>query len=334
MTKERDKYWDIIKGVAIILMVVGHSIEYGGGQLFRDSGAYYENRVFQLLYAFHMPLFMLVAGYFYYGSEKRYQWKDLLIKKCRSLLLPIFSFSILNYVLKFDMAWTVTEAMKQFVTTFFGTLWFLWVLLVIILIQILLRRLKFDGLIPNILIVIALYFLPDVWHLDMLAFMYPFFLVGYYLAAKEVCLWQKTRQCVVSTISIILFAILLIPFNSELLVYKSGTCLLSDRGFLSQGGIDIYRLVIGFAGCIASMCVIKLLQKYLIWVAPIGVCSMGIYCFQDVVLCVYHHFTRDFAKPELWWWILAFCVIFASCYVLTLISRRIKILNVLLLGGR
>lgn len=54
-TKKRIPYWDNIKGLLIILVVVGHLIEsLPQGQL---------GLIYKLIYLFHMPLFVFVSGY-------------------------------------------------------------------------------------------------------------------------------------------------------------------------------------------------------------------------------------------------------------------------------
>ena len=47
--KKRIKYIDIARGIAIILMVIGHVIEAGLGR--------------NIIYSFHMVLFIIVSGY-------------------------------------------------------------------------------------------------------------------------------------------------------------------------------------------------------------------------------------------------------------------------------
>ena len=63
-TAKRDIYWDIIKGVAIFLVVLGHSLQY----FYIDSAYSNTDFLFSFIYSFHMPLFMVVSGYFAYSS--------------------------------------------------------------------------------------------------------------------------------------------------------------------------------------------------------------------------------------------------------------------------
>lgn len=48
----RNPYWDTLKGVLIILVVLGH------------CGTAVGNQVLSVIYSFHMPLFVLTTGFF------------------------------------------------------------------------------------------------------------------------------------------------------------------------------------------------------------------------------------------------------------------------------
>lgn len=58
MTKTRDSIPDWIKGVALILMVYGHLHPIG-------SSASFQADIIRWIYTFHMPLFLIVSGYFH-----------------------------------------------------------------------------------------------------------------------------------------------------------------------------------------------------------------------------------------------------------------------------
>ena len=62
--KQRDAYWDNVKGVLIILVVFAHLIE----QLFSTFG--FAKPLWATVYSFHMPAFILVSGYMASRSSK------------------------------------------------------------------------------------------------------------------------------------------------------------------------------------------------------------------------------------------------------------------------
>lgn len=63
--KQRNQYLDILRGIAIILMVFGHCFQYGNGTELIKTGDFFNYRVFQIIYSFHLPLFMLLSGYLF-----------------------------------------------------------------------------------------------------------------------------------------------------------------------------------------------------------------------------------------------------------------------------
>lgn len=81
---KRIEYIDILKGIGIILVVLGHVTQ--------------NKPLFQFIYAFHMPLFFFVAGLFLrnkFGFIKSH---------ARSLMIPYFSFGFISYAY-----WTLIE---------------------------------------------------------------------------------------------------------------------------------------------------------------------------------------------------------------------------------
>ena len=84
----------VLRGIAIILMLWGHSIQYCCGGQFD----YFENTMFKVIYSFHMPFFMLISGYLFRFSEKR-EMLDLIEYKAKNLLYPILMGSLVNLVL-------------------------------------------------------------------------------------------------------------------------------------------------------------------------------------------------------------------------------------------
>lgn len=92
---KRDRTIDIIKGVAIFLMLWGHCIQCG----YLDLYDFYENPVFKAIYSFHMPLFMLVSGYLLYVSSLKYNdFRICLKKKIYTLAKAIVLGAILCFV--------------------------------------------------------------------------------------------------------------------------------------------------------------------------------------------------------------------------------------------
>ena len=84
MTETRLDYITIAKGVAIILMVVGH------------SGAPYA--LYKFIYLFHMPLFFFVSG-FCFKDKYLQDPKDFIIKKIKGIYVPYVKYALVFWIL-------------------------------------------------------------------------------------------------------------------------------------------------------------------------------------------------------------------------------------------
>lgn len=84
--KERIFYWDVIKAFAIFLVVYGHCLQY----LQVDTEKCWSSCTFCFIYSFHMPLFMMVSGYFARGIYTK-SFADNLKHKTLQILLPSIS---------------------------------------------------------------------------------------------------------------------------------------------------------------------------------------------------------------------------------------------------
>ena len=98
--KNRDLFLDIAKGLAIILVVVGHVIQ-GSSQYFDDL------LWFRVIYSFHMPLFVFLSGAvaaIAFKSDRVQdglqaafvQAKTKIVKATIRLLLPFISWCLIN----------------------------------------------------------------------------------------------------------------------------------------------------------------------------------------------------------------------------------------------
>lgn len=82
----RNNYIDWLKGVAIILVVLGHCwlVEY---------------RIFWFIYRFHMPLFFCISGYLF---NKKNNYKSFLISKIKTIIVPYIIFFIFSYIISIN----------------------------------------------------------------------------------------------------------------------------------------------------------------------------------------------------------------------------------------
>lgn len=120
---------DIAKAICIILVVMGHYVP-------DNSPAWYV-LVHDVIYTFHMPLFMFVSGYVYIATKKRITYGDFLLKKVRRLMVPYLTTSVMVIVIKLltqgsmsvDNPVTIFSFVEMFYMPVAGYfLWFIWAL--------------------------------------------------------------------------------------------------------------------------------------------------------------------------------------------------------------
>lgn len=83
-------YIDLLKLFAIYLVLWGHAIMH-------FQADYQQSYIFRAIYSFHMPLFMMLSGYFSVSSMELCA-RDFFTKKFRQLLLPCISWGIVCWL--------------------------------------------------------------------------------------------------------------------------------------------------------------------------------------------------------------------------------------------
>ncbi|MDR1331192.1 MAG: acyltransferase [Tannerella sp.] len=78
---------DIARAVCILLVVAGHYVP-------ENSPEWYVT-VHDIIYGFHMPLFMFVSGYVYQATWRPTRYVDFIRKKFSRLMIPYFLVSVL-----------------------------------------------------------------------------------------------------------------------------------------------------------------------------------------------------------------------------------------------
>ena len=341
--ESRNLYIDEVRGIAVILMVVGHCIQYGSGNLFLEQQLYFENWAFRAIYSFHMPLFTMIAGYFLAISLQKRSSCKVFKSRMFSIGIPILSWGTINYIiliLNQNIDVGLSNIIKQVFWNYLGTLWFLWALLCCTLVTIAIHKFCNGSLIAFVIIFFVSFFLPDKYNIPYASFLYPFFCFGY--------LWNKFFQVQLKNIwsekiwysgggLLVLWGIMVGFFHQENYIYQSGFCLLGKQSVLSQLGIDVYRIAIGLIGSCAVLLCYKILHSHLgniPWLARLGQNSLGIYIINSYVnLYILKHICENGSENLLLSCLLAIPVT-VICLVATVCISRNKLLNRLLLGGR
>lgn len=128
---KRDRSIDFLKGIAAILVIVGHVIQYGS-----IAKPYSEDVIYRIIYSFHMPLFMFLSGYTaWFSLRKTNSSARFILKRFKQLMIPFLVWGLLMSV--YSSAGQVISdksispfviKMIEMIKTPENGLWFLWVL--------------------------------------------------------------------------------------------------------------------------------------------------------------------------------------------------------------
>lgn len=106
-SEKQSNFINLLRGLAIFLMLWGHCIQYCCGGHFD----FFENGLFKAIYSFHMPLFMVISGYLFFFSASKRTLAELVPYKVKSLLYPILMGSIVNLIITIGIASLVCRKM-------------------------------------------------------------------------------------------------------------------------------------------------------------------------------------------------------------------------------
>ena len=83
---------DVAKGICIVLVVTGHYIPANAPQWYFT--------LIDVIYSFHMPLFMYASGYIYHATKKKVKYNTFVLKKFKRLIIPYIFVSWLIICIK------------------------------------------------------------------------------------------------------------------------------------------------------------------------------------------------------------------------------------------
>ena len=344
MSEHRKPYIDIVKGIAILLVVIGHCIQYGSGSLFLSEHLYFGSILYRAIYSFHMSLFMLISGFLFWNTCQKYKWKKILTTKFMSLGLPILTWGTVDFVIDLISRnvenVSIINIIKAYAWDIIGAPWFLWATLMCSIVLLLLRTISDDKTWILLVSIPIVLFIPDAFNFVWFKFMYPYFVIGY--------VWNKygcqnlivkkfenkgIKICALISLTLI-WIVLLFFFKENQFIYTTRMQIIGKENPLSQLGIDLFRWLIGFLGSGASLIAISFCKKNNL-LQNLGEKSLGIYLVNIYVnLYFLKPLTATF-QPNIFVNIfLETVVVLAICFVSVWLLERNRILKMLLLGGR
>lgn len=344
MKTERERLPDVLRGFAIILVVFGHCIQEGNGESFSSGALYFDDKLYQFIYSFHMPLFMMISGYLSGKSMQRadtvQKRRVLLKRRMITLLSPIFLWTAIDYARILISNYIYGKSQPEAVLfvyfyNAFNNLWFLWAVFWCFLAVYVIYYFCRNSVVVYAAVFIILFFIPDGLGLGAYKYMFPYFVISFYghqyinehkeNAVSFVKPWMVA-------VTGILFIIMFCFFDKDAFIYLTGYKLIG-KPIAQQLKIDIYRTIIGFAGSVFFImlwdCVIRRFPSEYKALCALGADSMGIYILSGyLIVFVIQRFSFTEGPSYVINLIEAVIVLLIS-WVLTTILGKIKGLRLL-----
>lgn len=333
-TPSRIDCLDLLKFFAIACVILGHSVEQTTGDDF------WTNPLWSFIYAYHMPLFMMLCGYFFSSSLRR-SFGAMLRRKTIQLIVPTVTLTGLIYGLIAITGYNpVPEFFGPDLTSVVNVLWFLKCVFLCYIIAYLSIRLLKSTLFAAIATSLIFTLLPgaDIVNLN---FLLPMFWIGYglYLGRD----WCERHRTAILAISGVAFAAMLCFWSGTLTVYAVPIDIVDWQSLTinpSNLGVTLYRLAIGAAGSLmffmlaapADRLVAR--RRFYPTLLTIGRLTLGIYVVQTVIVeCGIHiaHIYLSTAQSLVIAPLLAVCGL-TLCYLCVKALRIHRLPRLLFLG--
>jgi len=334
LMKKRIKYLDLIKFFAIYCVILGHLIQYIGADP-------WHNPIWMLIYSFHVPLFMIMSGYFFSSSVKL-SFRNFIKKKAVQLVLPALTWYIILCILNSCINFIINKELilKYDLHGLLNSFWFLKSLFCCYVIAYLSLKLIKNELLACLLSCIVLCLIP-FGNFAATNFLLPFFWIGFFFQKHRLniennmsLLWGVSLFSFVGSLTFWSGNYTIYKYPIELLLFKP--LHFAPDSFL----VMLYRLFIGLAGSFFFIFSIKFLQErygntdFADKLCTIGKQTLGVYLIQTIVFEVFFYalslcfssFVVNVFSPILTVVILAFCL-----FIIKVIERN-KYTRLFLLG--
>lgn len=320
MSTSRLIYLDNIKGILIMLVIIGHAIQF-------CSPDYEENFFFRFIYSFHMPLFFFISGYL----ANRGKWDSKMIRKrFAQLLFPFVTWAFISPLLKTgSLDWN--QVVKCILYPDNG-LWFIYNLFVYVVVFNVADYLHYKHGFKHCIVTAFFYMLLCMlmlkfhtkFNCSQLCYHIVFYASGfYYRQMKFVNKYSFSTFVILGSLFL-----MSVPFwvtNGSPLFYKYIN-LGTTFAYLYRYGVQIVAMLL-FYGIGYSI-----MNHKLLILQELGTSTLGIYAVQFIVI----HYGIILIPVSVVWLktIIIFCVAIPISYFLVLLIRKVKYLRLFLIGEK
>lgn len=281
--------FDALKLFCIFCVILGHCLMHLQNYQF----VIFDNPLYCAICSFHMPLFMMISGFF--GCRiLNINFKDFILKKSRQLLLPAAAFGVL-----FCISWIYIGGGTQPVKTWIICYWFLKSAFICAL----LYYIAIHSPNPSVALIVTL-ILSQFCFAYQVNNMYPCFLLGAFINRHYD--WIKAKAVHVLIISAAVYIVLLTQWTTEM----AQTPLMRIHRFIHMApdaaitiaGTHMYKLVMGMAGSIMFLSIFIIGQKLFSpnrttnTICKWGQYTLGIYLLQAIIVEHIMMRTLDFSN--------------------------------------
>ncbi|MFB8426045.1 acyltransferase family protein [Priestia megaterium] len=270
----RNPYFDNLKAVLILLVVLGHTL----------SEAVNENKwvasIYMFIYLFHMPAFILVSGYF----SKVIKTKKDVWKLAKKFLIPYVIFQVI-YTLYYTKVYG-----NKLEMTFLEPRWALWFLISIFCWNLLLYIFPKNrvGLLLAVGVSLVAGYVGSVNETLTFArtfFFFPFFLIGYLLDEPRFTKLKIKRNVVISWLIFISLFVVVYYFGN--IAWKEWLYGRIPYSEISQGPLEygfVNRAIVYLFMAAATYCFLSIAPKKQLSITKIGSLTLIIYLFHMFIL--------------------------------------------------
>lgn len=280
--------FDNIKFLAILLVVIGHAINF----LTETDGNMLEKSLFLTIYSIHMPLFIFISGLFLRPMDKSTKFpKQKVISYILIGIVLRIMMSLLRLILGKNMSYSLLDMYDSFT-------WFMWAMAVFIALMWLFREYNTKIILLLSLLVgcMAGYdkFLGDKFALMRIVVFLPFFVAGYMIKPEQLSDLLSKKWVKVVSIFVAVGFVALFFINTDIYHYLrpifTGRNSFEVLGRFSKFGFAV-RLLCYAISALFGLAVMSLVpNKNLGIITKTGTKTLQIYFWHQAFLLLLSHF--------------------------------------------
>lgn len=322
-------YLDAVKLFTIYLVILGHVL------MMMVGGYVVGSKLINFIYSFHMPLFMLMSGYFVSRRSTEKPLFSFLALKGRQLILPAVSCTIVCCIYLF-----MARGGGDYRAEIIGNSWFLKTLFVYYVLFYVLKHIRCSDWLLFVVSCLLLFVVPGCSTLQV-NLLWPYFWGGYFLR-KHHTLERLSSSRKVFTVFLLLY---IVSYGIQLYWKIPNYVPVNINTLTSEWQHILLRYIVAFSGSITVILLFAMLDmtihqnKCYQSIAKYGQYTLGIYVLQTILVAnIFPDTLAWYVESE---WLLDTVIgpvvsmgFLLLCLWLILVMSKNRVLNLLFFGGQ